>query len=146
MEKPKSNIFHERPLLSFFLLSILLFIPLFALAGIAFTLEAPPWIQYLTEALSSWSPIFAALIVTAAIAGRVAVRALVRGFGKWRVGFVWYLVAIGLPIAIGFAGVGLYVSLSLTTTTNVMISFTLPAFLVMVLGHLFRGPLGEEAG
>ena len=37
-------------------LSILLFLPLFATAGAAVILEAPAWLQYLTQALSSWSP------------------------------------------------------------------------------------------
>ncbi len=72
MNEAKPSIFHRRPLLSFFGLSILLFIPFFVLAGIAFTVETPSWIQYPTQALSSWSPTFAALIVTAAINGRVA--------------------------------------------------------------------------
>ena len=67
MAERKANILTRRPLTAFFALSILLFLPLFVAAGGAFTLEAPAWLQYLTQALSSWSPKIAAVIATGAI-------------------------------------------------------------------------------
>lgn len=85
MAERRNNILTRRPLAVFFVLSILLFLPLFVAAGIAFTLDAPAWLQYLTQALSSWSPNLAAVIVTAAIGGSAGVRKLLSGFLKWRV-------------------------------------------------------------
>jgi hypothetical protein len=107
--EPKTNILTRRPLGSFFVLSILLFLPLFAVAGIAFTLEAPAWLQYFTQALSSWSPNLAGVIVTAAIGGSAGVRKLLSGFLKWRARPVWYLVAIAVPIVLGYAVAGVII-------------------------------------
>jgi len=145
MAERKGNILRRRPLVAFFVLSILLFVPLFAAAGVAFTLEAPSWLQYLTQALSSWSPNLAAVIVTAAIGGSAGVRELLSGFLKWRVRLVWYLIAIVVPIALGFAVARIYYLLA-SRPAGVLSSFNLTTFLGTVLNHLFRGPLGEEVG
>jgi membrane protease YdiL (CAAX protease family) len=145
MAERTQNILTRRPLVAFFVLSILLFLLLFAAAGIAFTLDAPAWLQYLTQALSSWSPNFAAVIVTAAISGSAGVRKLLSGFLKWRVRPVWYLVAIVAPLALGYAVAGIY-CLSAGRLSGVLASFTVPTVLATVLSHLFRGPLGEEVG
>jgi len=99
----------------------------------------------LTQALSSWSPSFAAIIVTGAISGGAGAHRLLSGFLKWRVRPVWYLVAIGAPTALGFAVAGTYY-LSAGRPPDVLASFTVTTFLGTVLNHLFRGPLGEEAG
>jgi membrane protease YdiL (CAAX protease family) len=145
MTEHKINIFARRPLGTFFVLSILLFLPLFVAAGIAFTLKAPGWLQYLTQALSSWSPNFAAVIVTGAIGGGAGVRKLLSGFLKWRVRPAWYLIAIAVPIALGLVVAGIYYLLA-GRPPGVLTSFTVVTFLGTVMDHLFRGPLGEEAG
>ena len=145
MSEHKTNIFARRPLGTFFVLSILLFLPLFVAAGIAFTLKAPGWLQYLTQALSSWSPNLAAIIVTGAISGGEGVRTLLSGFLKWRVRPAWYLIAIAVPIALGLVVAGIYYLLA-GRPPGVLTSFTVVTFLGTVMDHLFRGPLGEEAG
>ncbi len=145
MTEHKANILTRRPLGAFFVLSILLFLPLFVAAGIAFTLNAPAWLQYLTQALSSWSPNFAAIIVTGALSGGAGVRKLLSGFLKWGVRPIWYLVAIVIPITLGLAVAGIYY-LAAGRPPGVFASFTVTTFLGTVLNHLFRGPLGEEAG
>jgi membrane protease YdiL (CAAX protease family) len=145
MSEHKTNIFARRPLGTFFVLSILLFLPLFVAAGIAFTLKAPGWLQYLTQALSSWSPNLAAIIVTGAVSGGEGVRTLLSGFLKWRVRPAWYLIAIAVPIALGFVVAGIYYLLA-GRPPGVLASFTVVTFLGTVMNHLFRGPLGEEAG
>ena len=73
------------------------------------------------------------------------VRTLLSGFLKWRVRPIWYGVAIGVPIALGFVVVGVYFSLAGRPPGGIA-RFTTASFLGTVLGHLFRGPLGEEAG
>jgi membrane protease YdiL (CAAX protease family) len=145
MARNGPTILFKRPLAAFFVLSILLFLPLFAAAGVAVMLEAPGWLQYLTQALSSWSPNLAAVIVTAAISGSAGVRELLSGFLKWRVKPVWYLVAIAIPIALGYIVAGIYYLLA-GRPQGVVASPTVTTFLGTVVSHLFRGPLGEEAG
>jgi membrane protease YdiL (CAAX protease family) len=145
MAERKANILTRRPLPAFSVLSILLFLPLFVAAGIAFTLDAPAWLQYLTQALSSWSPNLAAVIVTGAIGGSTGVRKLLSGFLRWRVRPIWYLVAIAVPIALGYAVAGIYYLLA-GRPADVFASFTVTTFLGTVLNHLFRGLLGEESG
>jgi membrane protease YdiL (CAAX protease family) len=145
MGEHRPNILARRPLAAFFALSMLLFLPLFAAAGVAFSLEASGWLQYLTQALSSWSPNFAAVIVTGAISGGAGVRQLLSGFLKWRIKPIWYLVAIGVPIALGFGVAGTYHLLA-GRPAGVLASFTVTTFAGTVLDALFRGPLGEEAG
>jgi membrane protease YdiL (CAAX protease family) len=145
MTEHKTSIFARHPLGAFFVLSLVLFLVFFVAAGMAFTLEAPDWLQYLTQALSSWSPNFAAIIVTGTISGGEGVRKLLSGFLKWRVKPIWYLIAIGTPTALGLAAAGVYY-LSAGRPPDVLASFTVTTFLGTVLSHLFRGPLGEEAG
>lgn len=114
-------------------------------AGIAFTVEFSAWLQYLRQALSSWSPTFAALIVTGATGGSVGVRRLLSGFVRWRIEPVWYLFAFAVPIALGFSVAGIYY-LSAGRPQEVLASFTVATFVATALNHLFRGPLGEEIG
>ena len=83
--------------------------------------------------------------MTSAIGGGAGVRKLLSGFLKWRVTPVWYLVAIAVPILLGFAVAGVYY-LSSGRPSGVIASFTVTTFLGTLLNHLFRGPLGEEAG
>ena len=59
--------------------------------------------------LIGWVPGIAAVVVSAIIAGRVGVRDLLRRFLVWRVGVVWYAVALFLLAALIIGGIGLQV-------------------------------------
>jgi len=85
------------------------------------------------------------VIVTGAVSGGAGVHKMLSGFLKWRVKPIWYLVAIGAPTALGFAVAGICYLLA-DRPPGVLASFTVTTFLGTVLNHLFRGPLGEEAG
>ena len=56
--------------------------------------------------LGALAPALSALVVTSMAEGEPAVRELGRSLRKWRVGWQWYLVAFGLPIAEGLMAVG----------------------------------------
>jgi membrane protease YdiL (CAAX protease family) len=60
------------------------------------------WPFYLQGSLDikilSFGPFLAALLVLGLSVGRPGIRALVASMLKWRVGWPWYLVALGLPI------------------------------------------------
>jgi hypothetical protein len=45
-------------------------------------------------------PLFAALVVTAVVDGRSGLRALRNRLLRWRVGWRWYAIALGLPLAV----------------------------------------------
>ena len=59
--------------------------------------------------LIGWVPGIAAVVVSAALAGRAGVRDLLRRFLIWRVGFVWYAVALFMLAAFILGGIGLHV-------------------------------------
>jgi hypothetical protein len=52
-------------------------------------------------------PLLAALIVVAVTVGRAGLRALGGRMGRWRGGWPWYAVALGVPLAVGLVAVAL---------------------------------------
>jgi membrane protease YdiL (CAAX protease family) len=89
--------------------------------------------------LALFGPASAALIVTAVEEGRAGVLALLRRVVEWRVGMRWYVVALGLPFALGLAAIGLHVLLG----GSYAFRPGGPLLLSLVLGALV---LGEELG
>jgi uncharacterized protein len=61
--------------------------------------------------VASFGPFLAALIVLAVTEGRSGVIGLLRRMGHWRVGAVWYLVALALPVALSAAAVVINIAL-----------------------------------
>jgi uncharacterized protein len=61
--------------------------------------------------VASFGPFLAALIVLAVTEGRSGVVGLLRRMGRWRVGAVWYLVALALPVALSAAAVLINIAL-----------------------------------
>jgi membrane protease YdiL (CAAX protease family) len=89
--------------------------------------------------LGLFGPAAAALIVTAIDEGRAGVRALLQHVVQWRVGALWYAVALGLPILLGLVVAGLHTLLGGAYTFRP----GGPLALSLVLGVLV---LGEELG
>jgi membrane protease YdiL (CAAX protease family) len=56
-----------------------------------------------------------ALLVVAVTEGRAGVRAWVNRIVRWRVGLLWYVVALGLPIVLKYAAYGLNLALGAPT-------------------------------
>jgi membrane protease YdiL (CAAX protease family) len=97
------------------------------------------------SALRDLGPSIAALIVTAAVAGRTGLGQFFRRFLIWRVNVVWYLFAIlGVP-AIYIAGIllvpGAAASFRAPSLGNVAMY---PVILLVIV--VFSGPLFEEPG
>ncbi|HEX6739229.1 MAG TPA: CPBP family intramembrane glutamic endopeptidase [Vicinamibacteria bacterium] len=94
-----------------------------------------------------YGPAVAALVVTAATAGRPGVRRLLRRLVLWRVHPGWYLFALlGIP--------ALY-TLGVLLVPGALASFTMPSpagwllypgLAVFLYAVVFGGPLGEEPG
>jgi len=60
------------------------------------------------EILIGWAPAMAAILVSAALAGRAGVSELIRRFLMWRVGIQWYLIGAFLMAVIILGGIGLH--------------------------------------
>ena len=109
-----------------------------------------PFIIYL---FLGWGFIFASLIMTALTLGKEGVLSLLKRYLQWRVGWKWYLTALGLAPALWVAGVFLYAVLVQTRpdfstimahrlfgeSANVPL-FIVPFFLIDLLSN------GEEIG
>ncbi len=90
--------------------------PLGTYVGLAFGLTWPAmafWLAGGREAIPwfTFGPMLAALIVTALDGGTAGLKELLSRQVRWRVGLVWYAVAIGLPVALELAIVALNVAL-----------------------------------
>jgi uncharacterized protein len=131
------EVVRRHQLTSFFVLTFLVtwsaFLPWYASAG-----EGIPWFTF--------GPFVAALVLSALIGGWGAVRGLLARIVHWRVGIGWYLVALGLPVAIQLAAI----------LANPLFGSPVPAWenippasqiipMVLVFA-VFSGPLGEEPG
>jgi membrane protease YdiL (CAAX protease family) len=92
MMKQLTSFIQRRPLLTYFLLAYAFswaFTPLIAISPV-----------YGLPAL--FAPALAAIIVSGVTGGRPQVGLLLRKLAIWRVGLVWYLVALGLPFLISY--------------------------------------------
>jgi hypothetical protein len=92
-------------------------------------------------------PLLAALIVIPITQGRAGLRELGSRLIRWRVRWYWYAVAIGLPLAVHLAIVGLNVAAGAGVPS---LTFTsLSTFLIIFAVRLVNpadGPLGEHPG
>jgi hypothetical protein len=92
-------------------------------------------------------PLFAALIVIPVTQGWAGLKGLGSRMVRWRVRWYWYLVALGLPLAVHLAYVGLNVaagggvpSLAFSSVTTFLMLFAIR------LVNPADGPLGEHPG
>src|SRR5215216_3012877 len=120
--------------------------PIAAFFVLAYTFSWLPWVlgtllpdsrPFVLYPFLGGGPLLAALIVLPITQGRAGLRALGTRMIKWRVGWQWYALALGIPLTVGLG----------TTALNVV--FGAPS---LALAHLLRlinpadGPLGEEPG
>src|ERR687897_3358586 len=95
----------------------------------------------------AFSPLLAALIVIPLTQGVAGLKELGLRIIRWRVRWYWYVVAIGLPLVVSLAYVGLNVaggagvpSLTFTSLTTFLMAFAIR------LVNPADGPLGEHPG
>jgi uncharacterized protein len=93
-------------------------------------------------------PLVAALIVIAITDGRAGLRELGSRMIRWRVGWRWYAVAIGLPLAVHLVTVALNVAVGAPAPSLAQFSpwyAVIVVFAVRLIDPL-EGPMGEEPG
>lgn len=61
---------------------------------------------HLPQGIALWTLLIAVLLVAMLTGGIAAVRDLVSRLLRWRVAWIWYLVAIGLPVALSLFALG----------------------------------------
>ena len=126
------NVVRKHPIITFFVLAY-----------------AISWAGLLVEAVGFLpsGPFFAALIVIPIAWGRAGMREFGSRLIRWRVRWYWYAVALGLPLAVHAAYVGLNVaggadfpSLTVNSLTTFLMLFAIR------LVNPADGPLGEHPG
>jgi len=95
----------------------------------------------------AFSPLIAALIVIPISQGLSGLKELGLRMIRWRVRWYWYVVAIGLPLAVHLSTVGLNVAAGVGIPPQGFTSITglLLLFAVRIVNPL-DGPLGEDPG
>ena len=95
----------------------------------------------------AFGPLVAALVVVPLTRGRAGLREFGSRLVRWRVSWFWYLVALGLPLAIHLvtAGLNSAAGADFPSVTAASISAAALTFLVRLVNPT-DGPLGEEPG
>ena len=134
----------KHPLLWFFVLTFGitwgLAVILFAFPGFVRRLSGPMSASNPLFILAVWGPNLAAVIVTAAVSGGAGVLALLERVIRFRVGLVWYLLAL-LLVPVGGVLIRLASGLPLVLTTMPGLSMAATLGVLMI-----TGVLGEEVG
>ena len=93
-------------------------------------------------------PLLAALIIIPITQGRAGLRELGGRIIRWRVGWIWYTLAIGVPLAVFLVTVLLNVALGAGAPTLAQFSpwYAVVVVLAVCLINPLDGPLGEEPG
>src|SRR4051794_25546602 len=91
-------------------------------------------------------PLLAALVVAGASEGVGGIKDLGRRLVRWRVGGVWYLVALGVPLLVQAVAIGGNVTLGAGSPSGEQLTPLSGLFLVAGMNVLVGGPLSEEMG
>jgi uncharacterized protein len=127
-----SSVVRRHPIITFFVLA-------YAISWAFLPIEA---VRFLPS-----GPLFAALIVIPITQGWAGMRELGSRMIRWRVRWYWYVVAIGLPLAVHLVTAGLNVAAGADVPSLAFSSLTtfLMAFAVRLINPA-DGPLGEHPG
>jgi membrane protease YdiL (CAAX protease family) len=102
-----------------------------------------PFIQFL-GILFAIGPALAAVIMSQVVEGRAGVQNLLKGLLKWRVGLVWYLVAVLGPVVIVMAGKVLTNLMGLTGESAAVLGD--PFLFIAAVFTVILSNTGEEFG
>jgi uncharacterized protein len=126
------SVVRRHPIITFFVLS-------YAISWAFMPIEA---VRFLPS-----GPLFAALIVIPLTQGVAGLKRLGLRMVRWRVRWYWYVVALGLPLAVHLATVALNVAAGAGVPSPALNSLT--TFLMVFAVRLVNpadGPLGEHPG
>ena len=140
------SFYERRPFLTFYSLTLAISWSFWIPVAVSHQALIPFWPSTLFLIVGAFGPSLAAIVLTVMDGGRTAIRGLLDGLLKWRVGVRWYLVALLLPAVLCFSAVALHVLLggSAPRLYSPVPWYLLPAYFLIVL--LFVGPMPEEIG
>jgi len=129
---------HKRiPIVIFIILAFVLPLPILLLRFMILPFE--PMLIY-----ASWTPNIAAFIVIGVILReKGGIRKLLAGWGKWKVGFRWYLAALS-PFLISFLAAGVYILIGGGKPMPVRLMI-MPLVMSLIIS-IITGAMGEELG
>src|SRR6266545_7249605 len=131
--------------------------PLTAFFVLAHTISWLPWLlcslapaiaPFVSYPFFTPGPLLAALIVIPITQGRAGLRALGASMLKWRVGWHWYALGVGLPLAVALGAVALNALLGAPVPALAQLGPWYMPFLAFAVRLInpSDGPLGEEPG
>lgn len=108
-----------------------------------------PWYAGISPEVMTMGPSIAAFIIVIILGGRSGFVEFLRPFGRWRVNWCWWVIAIFGPAILYLVGLGVYLLMDGKAPPFIMIREELnliPLYLVMVVLLPWNGPVGEEFG
>lgn len=116
---------------------------------LTFVISWFPWYAGIAPEVMTMGPSIAAFLVVIIIGGRRGLVNLLRPFGRWRVGWGLWVIAIFGPAILYLIGIGVHLLTGGEAPPFIMIREELhliPLYLVIVVLMPWNGPVGEEFG
>jgi len=131
---------HQKPLLSFFLLTFLLS-PVLLLGPplIAKFFGEDNTAAFIGEVLVSWAPGISALVIVALISGSAGVIQLFGQYFKWKIAFRYYAIAIVIPVGAMVIAILVITFWSGKPISDIVNSLTISSLVLLFLNHIIRG-------
>jgi len=116
---------------------------------LTFVLSWFPWYAGIAPEVMTMGPSIAAFIIVIILGGKRWFVDFLRPFGRWRVNWRWWVIAIIGPAILYLVGLGVYLLMGGEAPPFIMIREEInliPLYLVMVVLMPWNGPVGEEFG
>jgi uncharacterized protein len=121
-----SALVKRHPLVAYFVLAYALTWPVIPLVAVSPLLGFP----------GLFGPAFAAIVTAAVADGKPGLKSLLGRVVRWRVGVLWYVVALGLPVILTLATAGIHLLLGAPTSLRFgALSVLEPIIFVLVVGE-----------
>jgi membrane protease YdiL (CAAX protease family) len=144
VEEPVTPKKHSATSLAFFFsLAFLIMISL-SFLGVLGIVDSQSPLFLILFVIGSWGPTLAAVITVGFSEGWSKAGMLFAGWGRWKVGFVWYLVALS-PIAVAFGAAAIYLLLG-GKPPGAQQTVTAPVLVMFLAMNILTGASGEEPG
>lgn len=144
VEEPTTSKKHSATSLAFFFSFAFLIMISLSFLGVLGIVDPQSPLFLVLFIIGSWGPTLAAVITVGFSEGWSEAGKLFAGWGRWKVGFVWYLVALS-PIAVAFVAAGIYLLLG-GKPPGAQQTVTAPVLVMFVVMNLLTGATGEEPG
>lgn len=105
-----------------------------------------PMVSNVLYLAGAFGPSLAAIAVTAMFSGGEVLRAWFKRCLRWRIGWVYYALALGMPLLIMIAAIALHAVMGGSIPASPVAGHLWVAIAQVPLVLIFGGPLGEEFG